>query len=640
LTCPSFCKDITEHDIFLMQETHLRPNQHDSLSFPDGFQLSVNSRKYNNSFQDPWGGVLSLVNENIRLSVRCDLSAPDLTVLELDDEDLFIVNAYIHPEQSVSHSWAGYDPWLKYTETMALLQLTGKGVISMGDLNARTANGGGSDTVPRASADGQKPTSTRGTALIQLCKDHDYEILNGNCSYGPDNGRFTSFQPQGEAVVDYVIANEVARMRIKSFSVLHPNSTQSDHAAIVLDLKAKIQTATSMISAARNWKPMQRVRNGTGPQRGPAPSLPDTTELDRLFIAALHSKLTLPQKLAKLFGPVTASSNPVEIYVDGSCLNNGKETARAGAGVFWGLNHTFNEAARVPDNQTNNRGEVYAILRVLLRADTAKTLHIYSDSEYALETITERSPEENARRWKCPNGDLFRDIIALLKIRRAPVVFIQVKGHSGNKHNDAADELAKEGARMPDVPQYTPIPLPIPSNPGQSTDPSAAVVPKVSYRPLPKQNKPANHISTADHLTSLTAHRNRPELLETQLRWREDLLDAKTERDFWMVAKRIMNPKQVKSDFDAETLKNEFVVRMNPIEPVPESFDQDRLEFNRALAAIIPDRTVDETLDKIFSRPFDEEEMEDAKERLREHSPTSSRGYDQQSYADVCGLEN
>ncbi|KAK7026263.1 hypothetical protein R3P38DRAFT_2528824, partial [Favolaschia claudopus] len=493
------------------------------------------------------GGVLSLVNENVRCSVRSDLSAPDLTVLELMDENIFLVNAYIYPEQSSSHSWADHDPWLKYTEIMALLQLTGKGVISMGDLNARTGNRGGSETVGRVSADGHKPTSSRGNALIQLCKDHGYEILNGNSSYGPDNGRYTSFQPQGEAVVDYVIANEVAMARINSFAVPHPDA-QSDHAAIIIDLKARNRAPAPVL--ARNWKPTQRIRADDARRRGPAPGLPDATELDRLFIATLQSKLSLPQKLAKLFGPVTASSNPVEIYVDGSCLNNGRDNACAGAGVFWGPNHVLNEAARVPDNQTNNRGEVYAILLVLLRADASTTLHIYSDSEYALQTITERSPEEHAQRWKCPNGDLFRDIVALLKFRRAPVVFIQVKGHSGNKHNDAADELAKRGARMPHVPPYTPIPLPMASNLDESADASAPVVPKVSYRPLPRQTKPADHTSTADHLPSLTAHRDRPELLKTQLRWREDLLNAKTERDFWMVAKHIMNPKEVKSDFD------------------------------------------------------------------------------------------
>ncbi|KAJ7318286.1 hypothetical protein DFH08DRAFT_819897 [Mycena albidolilacea] len=75
----------------------------------------------------------------------------------------------------------------------------------------------------------------------------------------------------------------------------------------------------------------------------PAAIIPNATELDRLFIIALNLKLSLEQKLAKLFGPVTATSNPTEVYVDGSCLNNGKENATAGAGIFWGPNHTWNE---------------------------------------------------------------------------------------------------------------------------------------------------------------------------------------------------------------------------------------------------------------------------------------------------------
>ncbi|KAJ7705562.1 ribonuclease H-like domain-containing protein, partial [Mycena rosella] len=134
------------------------------------------------------------------------------------------------------------------------------------------------------------------------------------------------------------------------------------------------------------------------------------------------------------------------VYVDGSCLNNGRNNARAGAGVYWGPNHLWNEALRVPDNQTNNRGEVYAILRALRRSYLDQTLHIWSDSEYAMEAIALRATDEASRGWKCINGDLFKEIAALLKARRAPVVLIQVKGHSNNVHNDAADALAKQGA--------------------------------------------------------------------------------------------------------------------------------------------------------------------------------------------------
>ncbi|KAJ6506977.1 ribonuclease H-like domain-containing protein, partial [Mycena sanguinolenta] len=182
------------------------------------------------------------------------------------------------------------------------------------------------------------------------------------------------------------------------------------------------------------------------PERDPTADLPNATELDRLFITALNSKLSPEQKLAKLYGPVSATSNPMEVYVDGSCLNNGRHNASAGSGIYWGPNHTWNEAIRVPDNQTNNRGEVYAVLRALQRANMTRTFHIYSDSEYTLETIAIRAPDEASRGWKCPNGDLFQDITKLLKARPAPVVLIQIKGHSGNAHNDAADLLAKQGA--------------------------------------------------------------------------------------------------------------------------------------------------------------------------------------------------
>jgi hypothetical protein len=64
------------------------------------------------------------------------------------------------------------------------------------------------------------------------------------------------------------------------------------------------------------------------------------------------------------------------------------------------------------------------------------------------------------------------------------------------------------------------------------------------------------------------------------------------------------------------------------------------VEYNHALATAIPDRTPDDTPDRIFSEPFNKEEMAEAKDHLRQHPPTSSKGYDRQSYANVYDLEN
>ncbi|KAJ7319363.1 hypothetical protein DFH08DRAFT_713712, partial [Mycena albidolilacea] len=210
----------------------------------------------------------------------------------------------------------------------------------------------------------------------------------------------------------------------------------------------------------------------------------------------------------------------------------------------------------------------------------------------------------------------------------APVVLIQVKGHSGNRHNNAADMLAKQGALLPEVPAY----VPLPSQPMLQVGPSYRIIDpsiaKVLHQPIQKPEKSNACTDGTDHMSALTAHCNRPALLALQLEHHKKLLEAETEREFWRVAKDVMNPKRVSSGFSAEALKNVFIARMNPVQPVPESFDEVRLEYNHALAAAIPDRTPDETPDRIFSQPFNEEEMAEAKDHLQQYPLTSSKGYD------------
>ncbi|KAJ3768667.1 ribonuclease H-like domain-containing protein, partial [Lentinula raphanica] len=154
----------------------------------------------------------------------------------------------------------------------------------------------------------------------------------------------------------------------------------------------------------------------------------------------------------KLFGHATSEHiirAPLKTYTDGSCLNNSQPNARAGAGVYFGNpRHPSNIAARVTGSQTNNRGELYAILVLLQKVPLMRSLEIYSDSEYAIRSIVYRAPTESQANWTCSNGDILDRITSWISARQAPLILHHVRAHTNNQHNDSADSLAKKGASL------------------------------------------------------------------------------------------------------------------------------------------------------------------------------------------------
>jgi ribonuclease HI len=103
----------------------------------------------------------------------------------------------------------------------------------------------------------------------------------------------------------------------------------------------------------------------------------------------------------------------------------------------------------VPGKQTNNRAELFAVLWCLSTAPLARSLIIFTDSQYAIRSIVEWAPSHSKCGWSCENGDVLAQIASWIVVRQAPLELEHVPGHSGNKHGDAADALAKEGARLP-----------------------------------------------------------------------------------------------------------------------------------------------------------------------------------------------
>ncbi|KAJ7687681.1 ribonuclease H-like domain-containing protein [Mycena olivaceomarginata] len=122
--------------------------------------------------------------------------------------------------------------------------------------------------------------------------------------------------------------------------------------------------------------------------------------------------------------------------------------ARAGAGVYFGPGNQYNSSLRVSGEQSNNRGELLAILYALYTVQPDRSLTIYSDSQHSIRSIVYWAPNRADAGWKCANSDLLQDIVSWIKYRTAPVRFVYVKAHTGNSHNEAADTAAKAGADL------------------------------------------------------------------------------------------------------------------------------------------------------------------------------------------------
>ena len=112
-----------------------------------------------------------------------------------------------------------------------------------------------------------------------------------------------------------------------------------------------------------------------------------------------------------------------------------------------------NRALRVPGpTQTNQTGELYAILVVIKTTPQNRQLLIKSDSKYAIDGLTKYIDEWEDKGWiGVSNAPLFKTIAAWLRRRASKTTFQWVKGHSGEAGNEEADKLAKEEASLPEI---------------------------------------------------------------------------------------------------------------------------------------------------------------------------------------------
>lgn len=134
------------------------------------------------------------------------------------------------------------------------------------------------------------------------------------------------------------------------------------------------------------------------------------------------------------------------IYTDGACLGNPGEGGWAGIIYSSKENHKKIVVGSEPYT-TNNRMELIAVIESLKSINNNTNVKIYSDSKYVLEGITKWIHNWKKNSWTSSNKkeikniDLWKQLDDLAK--RFNISWEWVKGHSDDKNNNEADELAR-----------------------------------------------------------------------------------------------------------------------------------------------------------------------------------------------------
>lgn len=145
------------------------------------------------------------------------------------------------------------------------------------------------------------------------------------------------------------------------------------------------------------------------------------------------------------------------VYTDGSCVNNGKENAKAGMGIFFSEDKHAPISQKLDENiykQTNNTAELLAIittLEIINLEFPGEHFVIFTDSKYALLCAGSYGKRMHSKNWceDIKNKELVEKLYKLYNINKnSEYTFLQhIYSHTGkpDEHslgNEHADRLA------------------------------------------------------------------------------------------------------------------------------------------------------------------------------------------------------
>lgn len=216
-------------------------------------------RKSNKGNQK-YGGLGILIRKSLRKGVKyLTSSSTEYQWLLLDKKyfglykDLYVCFAYIPPQYSSYYLDQNID-YLEMLEADISKYRNMGYVLILGDFNARTASEHDfilndddkylplnedytidTNLTHRKSQDTK--ICTRGKELLEICVSSRLRILNGR-TFGDLNGKYTSYQYNGNSVIDYCLCTEEQMSSILYFHVDDPILRLSDHSKISVRLMA------------------------------------------------------------------------------------------------------------------------------------------------------------------------------------------------------------------------------------------------------------------------------------------------------------------------------------------------------------------------------------------------------------------
>ena len=140
-----------------------------------------------------------------------------------------------------------------------------------------------------------------------------------------------------------------------------------------------------------------------------------------------------------------SSQEKIIIYTDGACSGN------PGVGG-WGAILMFKESEKKisggSKDTTNNQMEIRAVIEALKIIKRPSQIIVNTDSKYVMDGITKwikgwkKNGWRTADRKPVKNNELWQELD--IEVSKHKIEWRWVKGHSGDKYNDIADELARE----------------------------------------------------------------------------------------------------------------------------------------------------------------------------------------------------